>query len=57
MWPGQKKAYEAATEELKKLMDKRDAVKRDEIVNAIIKSRKSYDEIMDFLADESQKAE
>lgn len=33
-----KKAYEAATEELKKLMDKRDAVKRDEIVNAIIKS-------------------
>ena len=25
-----KKAYEAATEELKKLMDKRDAVKRDE---------------------------
>ena len=52
-----KKAYEAATEELKKLMDKRDAVKRDEIVNAIIKSRKSYDEIMDFLADESQKAE
>lgn len=32
-----KKAYESATEELKKLLDKRDAIKRDEIMNAIIK--------------------
>ena len=42
-----KKAYEAATEEFKKLMDKRDAGKGAEIVNEIIKSGESAEEIKD----------
>lgn len=49
-----KKAYESATEELKKLLDKRDAIKRDEIMNAIIKSKRSYDEILKFLSEDDK---
>ena len=49
-----KKAYEAADEELKELLDKRDAMKRDEIMNAIIKSKRSYDEILEFLSEGDQ---
>ena len=49
-----KKAYESATEELKKLLDKRDAIKRDEIMNAIIKSKRIYDEILEFLSEGDQ---
>ena len=49
-----KKAYESATEELKKLLDKRDAIKRDEIMNAIIKSKRSYDETLEFLSEGDQ---
>ena len=44
-----KKAYDTATEELRKLLDKRDAIKRDEILAAVVKSNKSYDEILSFL--------
>ncbi len=44
-----KGAYDAATAELKKLLDKRDAIKRDEIITAVMKSKKSYEEIMKFL--------
>ena len=43
-----KKAYDTATEELRKLLDKRDAIKRDEILAAVVKSNKSYDEILRF---------
>jgi len=48
-----KAAYDSATEELKKLLDKRDALKRDEIMAAVVKSKKSYDEILKFLAEEA----
>lgn len=44
-----KKAYEHATEELKKLLDKRDAIRKDELIQAVSKSTKSYEEIMQFL--------
>ena len=44
-----KKTYDTATEELRKLLDKRDAIKRDEILAAVVKSNKSYDEILRFL--------
>ncbi len=47
-----KVAYDSATTELKKLLDKRDALKRDEIMTAVAKSKKSYDEILAFLAEE-----
>lgn len=49
-----KKAYDVATEELKKLLDKRDAIRRDEIMSAVVKSKKSYDEILRFLEEGSQ---
>ena len=47
-----KAAYDSATTELKKLLDKRDALKRDEIMTAVAKSKKSYDEILVFLTEE-----
>lgn len=34
---------------LQKLLDKRDAKRREELWNAIIKSGKSYDEILAFI--------
>lgn len=46
-----KAAYDSATEDLKKLLDKRDALRRDEIMAAVVKSQKSYDEILKFLAE------
>jgi len=47
-----KQKYEAAVSKLGDLLDKRDALKRDELVTTIIKSNKSYEEILRFLNDE-----
>ena len=44
-----KQKYDAAVAALKDLMDKRDAVKRDELISAIMKSDKSYDQILRFI--------
>lgn len=44
-----KQKYDAAVAALKDLMDKRNAVKRDEIISAIMKSDKSYDQILRFI--------
>ena len=44
-----KKRYDHATAVLKELLDKRDAIRKDEILSAIVKSGRSYEEIMDFL--------
>ena len=44
-----KAAYERANEILKDLLDKRDAIRTEEIIDAVQKSTKSYDEIMEFL--------
>lgn len=44
-----KAAYAASVEALQKLLDKRDAQRKDDLWNAIIKSQKSYDEIMSFI--------
>lgn len=33
-------------------MDKRDALKRDELINTIMKSNKSYEDIIKFLNDD-----
>ncbi len=43
-----KEKYDATVEELKKLMDKRDALKKEELIDAITKSNKSYDEVLAF---------
>ena len=47
-----KQKYDAAVSKLGDLMDKRDALKRDELVTTIMKSNKSYEEILRFLNDE-----
>lgn len=44
-----KKRYDLAVSTLKDLMDKRDALKRDELINAIMKSEKSYEQILQFI--------
>lgn len=49
-----KQKYDAAVAALGDLMDKRDAFKRDELVSAIMKSNKSYDEILRFIQENNQ---
>ena len=49
-----KKKYDLAVSTLKDLMDKRDALKRDELINAIMKSEKSYDQILQFIQQSDQ---
>ena len=44
-----KDKYEAALSELEKLMSKRDEVRRKELMEAFMKSSRTYDEIMEFL--------
>ena len=44
-----KKQYDEAAARLSDLLDKRDALKRDELVKAIMKSDKTYDEVIEFL--------
>ena len=47
-----KDKYEAALDELEKLMKKRDELRNKELLNAFAASSKSYDEIMRFLREE-----
>lgn len=48
-----KASYDAAVDGLQKLLDKRDAQKKDELWNAIIKSDKSYDDILRYIKTEN----
>lgn len=52
-----KAKYDAALATLKDLMDKRDALKRDELIAAIMKSDKSYDQILQFIQPNDQEKE
>ena len=45
-----KKAYDSAIAGLSDLLDKRDALRRDELVKAIMKSDKTYEEVLEFLS-------
>ena len=45
-----KDKYEAALNELEKLMSRRDEMRRKELMEAFMKSDRTYDEIMEFLA-------
>lgn len=45
-----KNTYEKAVEELQRLLDKRDAKRKDELGKAVISSDKSYDEILKLIA-------
>ena len=50
-----KKQYDAAVAALSDLLDKRDALRRDELVKAIMKSDRTYEEVLAFLnADEDE---
>ncbi|MGN0907298.1 MAG: hypothetical protein ACI4NM_09125 [Bullifex sp.] len=44
-----KKQYDEALAKLSDLLDKRDALRRDELVKAILKSDKTYEEVLEFL--------
>jgi energy-converting hydrogenase A subunit M len=43
-----KKQYDAAVAALSDLLDKRDALRRDELVKAIMKSDRTYEEVLEF---------
>ena len=49
-----KQRYEGALAALKDLMDKRDALKRDELITAIMRSSKPYAEILNFINEDDQ---
>ena len=44
-----KDKYDAALSELEKLMSRRDELRRKELMEAFMKSDRTYDEIMEFL--------
>ena len=44
-----KKQYDVAVAGLSDLLDKRDALRRDELVKAIMKSDRTYEEVLAFL--------
>ena len=44
-----KKMYDEAIAALSDLLDKRDALRRDELVKAIMKSNRTYEEVLEFL--------
>lgn len=52
-----KQAYDSAVNSLQKLLDKRDAQRKEELWNAIIKSEKTYDEILKYITAESESVE
>ena len=43
-----KKQYDTALAKLSDLLDKRDALRRDELVKAILKSDKTYEEVLEL---------
>lgn len=49
-----KQKYDGAVAALKDLMDKRDVLRRDELITVILKSSRPYDEIIQFIKDDGQ---
>lgn len=49
-----KQKYDGTVAALKDLMDKRDALRRDELITAIMRSSKPYDEILHFIKEDGQ---
>lgn len=52
-----KQKYDVAVAKHEDLMDKRDALKKDELVTAIMKRGKSYSEILRFINDDDSQEE
>ena len=46
-----KAAHESAVDSMQKLLDKRDALRKDNLWKAIIDSGKSYEEILNFISE------
>ena len=46
-----KAAYDTAVESLQKLLDKRDGQRKDELWDAIIKSNKTYEDILQYVVE------
>ena len=44
-----KAAYDTAAKDLQKLLDKRDAQRKDTLWKATLKSKKTYDEILSYI--------
>lgn len=44
-----KKKYDEATDNLKSLLDKKKVLQTEELMNAVMKSSRSYDEILRFI--------
>ena len=44
-----KSRYDAAVAELRALYDKRDAMRKDELMNAFVKSDRTYEEVLAYL--------
>jgi len=44
-----KKKYDEATDNLKTLLDKKKVLQKEELMNAVMKSSRSYDEILRFI--------
>ncbi|MFV0467121.1 MAG: hypothetical protein ACK5ML_13835 [Lachnospiraceae bacterium] len=49
-----KSSYDNAVSSLQKLLDKRDEKRKDDLWNAVIKSNKSYEEILQMLGNGSE---
>lgn len=49
-----KKVYDEKTAKLEDLLNKRDALKKEELLVAISESNKSYDEILNFIQGDRQ---
>ena len=47
-----KKQYDAAISVLSDLLDKRDALRKDELIKLISKSNKTYEEVVAFIGDD-----
>lgn len=51
-----KTAHDTAVDALQKLLDKRDARRKDELWGAIVKSQRSYEDIMKYISAETDEA-
>ena len=48
-----KKKYDEATDKLKSLLDKKKALRTEELMNAVMKSSRSYEEILRYIQSDS----
>lgn len=47
-----KKAYDAAAQELRELLEKRDSIRKDDLYNRFVNSNWSYDQVLNLFSSE-----